>query len=96
MIAQAVRRFKSCASRHLRSYVRVLVMTGRELIEWIKSNNAEDMLVAVQYRDDGGDYSGGEFISHPTLAHTWGTGIAYDERIEIDYARIYPANTIVL
>ena len=33
-------------------------MTGRELIKWIKDNKAEDYEVRVQYRDNGGYYTG--------------------------------------
>ena len=33
-------------------------MTGRELVQWILANKAEDKPFEVQYRDDGGDYSG--------------------------------------
>ena len=34
------------------------IMTGQELIDWIKENNAEKMQVVVQYRDSGGMYPG--------------------------------------
>lgn len=33
-------------------------MTGRELIEWIIENEAEDAVVTVGYRDDGVAYYG--------------------------------------
>lgn len=33
-------------------------MTGRDLIKWILDNKAEDKQVEIQYRDEGGDYSG--------------------------------------
>lgn len=35
-------------------------MTGQELIDWIKKHNAEDAVIEIQYRDDGGFYSGTE------------------------------------
>lgn len=35
-------------------------MTGRELIEYIQANHAEDMLICVQYRDEGGLYNGAD------------------------------------
>ena len=33
-------------------------MTGQELIDWIKENQAEGMEIRVQYRDEGGCYMG--------------------------------------
>ena len=33
-------------------------MTGQELIDWIKTNHAENAIVEVAYRDDGGFYYG--------------------------------------
>ena len=33
-------------------------MTGKELIDFIRMNHAEDAIVEVQYRDDVGCYSG--------------------------------------
>ena len=35
-------------------------MTGRELIELIQKNHAEDMPVVIHYRDPAGGYSIGE------------------------------------
>lgn len=43
-------------------------MTGRELIEWIQHNHAEDLECVVQYRDGGGDYYGGEIVDAPVFA----------------------------
>lgn len=43
-------------------------MKGKELIEWIQQNNAEDLECAVQYRDGGGSYPGGEVVEEPILA----------------------------
>lgn len=33
-------------------------MTGQELIDWIKQHNAENTVVEVAYRDEGGLYYG--------------------------------------
>ena len=33
-------------------------MTGQELIDWIKTNHAENAIVEVAYRDNGGSYNG--------------------------------------
>ena len=50
-------------------------MTGIQLINWIIENKAEDMYVAVQFRDGGGSYQGGELVDTdsghgtPCLAH---------------------------
>ena len=33
-------------------------MTGQELIDWIKSHHAENTVVEIAYRDDGGLYYG--------------------------------------
>lgn len=61
-------------------------MTGKELIDWIVEHHAEDMLIAVQYRDAGGDYFGGELVTRPILAHVRGSGIPYSDGVEIAYA----------
>lgn len=37
---------------------RIIKMTGQELIDWIKANNAENFYIRVAYRDGGGYYSG--------------------------------------
>ena len=34
------------------------MVTGQELIDWIKHNHAEDAIVEVAFRDDGGMYYG--------------------------------------
>lgn len=71
-------------------------MTGRELIDWIVANKAEDMPVAVQYRDGGGNYTGGEFIASPTLANVCGSGLPDDDMVDISYDKFSPQNAIVL
>ena len=35
-------------------------MKGKELIDWIQKNRAEEADFVVQYRDGGGDYNGTE------------------------------------
>ncbi len=45
-------------------------MTGRELIEWIVENNAEDKEVIIEHRDSGGSYHTAERLgefSKPAL-----------------------------
>ena len=71
-------------------------MTGRELIEWIIANKAEDMPAVIQYRDAGGEYYGGELISSPTLANICGNGVSYDSGVDITYDGLFPQNAIVL
>ena len=69
-------------------------MIGSELIEWIHDNNAEDLLVLVDYRDSGGSYhEAGE--ANPELSQVIGRGIPYDN----DYDYVFPCkkpNAIVL
>lgn len=71
-------------------------MTGQELINWIKANKAEELPVAVQYRDGGGEYVGGEFISSPTLANVRENGMPYDRSLDISYDGAFHSNAIVL
>lgn len=61
-------------------------MTGRELIDWIRRNHAEECLVVVQWRDGGGNYRGGEVVDAPQLARVRETGVPYDTELEITYA----------
>lgn len=42
-------------------------MTGNELINWIKENKAEDLLVIIEHRDSGGSYHTGEQLEDPAL-----------------------------
>lgn len=37
-------------------------MTGRELIQWIQDNHAENLIVLVEHRDSGGSYHTAERI----------------------------------
>lgn len=37
-------------------------MTGKDIIKLIQEKGLEDYEIAVQYRDEGGDYSGKEMI----------------------------------
>ena len=67
-------------------------MTGKELIEWIQRNKAEDLECVVQYRDDGGTYLGGEILEQPTFAKFDRYPHGYD--IKITYLSTSP-NCIV-
>lgn len=62
-------------------------MTGRELIELIQKNHAEDMPVLVQYRDAGGPYPDGEEAGFNLLYGKMNSG-AYDYTWEITYPEI--------
>ena len=42
-------------------------MTGRELIEWIQTHHAEDLIVLVEHRDEGGTYGTAERLTEPNL-----------------------------
>lgn len=42
-------------------------MTGRELIQWIIDNDAQDLTVEVQYRDSGGYYFGTDADIKPEI-----------------------------
>ena len=68
-------------------------MTGRELIDWIHKNNAEDLECVVQYRDDGGCYSGGEVMKWPVLANYKCEYTPYD--VKISYGSMPQKNCIV-
>ena len=37
-------------------------MTGKELIQWIIKNHAEDMKVLIEHRDSGGTYNTAEHL----------------------------------
>ncbi len=54
------------------------MITGRELIQWIRQNDAEDLPVAVQYRDGGGDYIGFGDIYDPEIVTVQGDGYDYE------------------
>lgn len=47
-------------------------MTGQELIDWIKENDAEGMKVVVQYRDSGGIYQGVDEEVEPKIVLFFG------------------------
>lgn len=40
----------------------MLELTGKELIEWIHANHAEDLQVLVEHRDGGGSYHTAERV----------------------------------
>ena len=73
-------------------------MTGSQLIDWIIENNASDMLVAVQFRDGGGYYQGGELVGSdsvsgsPCLAHVKSDSAG---AVDITYGGLTP-NAIIL
>ena len=70
-------------------------MTGSELIEWIKEHHAEQMKAIVQYRDEGGLYSGGE-DARPCLCVIKGSDIPYDDSYEINYRATHEPNAFSL
>ncbi len=51
-------------------------MSGQELINWIKLHNAEDAVVEVAYRDDGGLYYGTDKNIDPFIV---------DENVSLQY-----------
>ena len=42
-------------------------MTIKELYEWAKNNNAENMEIEIQYRDGGGFYYGRDISVEPEI-----------------------------
>lgn len=71
-------------------------MTGRELIDWIHKNNAEDLECVVQYRDGGGGYYGiGEIMEAPSLANCERGPDAHPYDMMIDYVYGSAQNCIV-
>jgi len=73
-------------------------MTGKELMDWIIEQHAEDLPIAIQYRDGGGDYPGGEILGsmasdgYPCLAH-----VKMDSagNVDITYGGLTPNAVIV-
>lgn len=49
---------------------REIKVTIKELFVWAENNNCLDCDICVQYRDDGGMYSGMDYDIHPTLEET--------------------------
>jgi len=43
-------------------------MTGKDLIKWIRHNNAEDLDVIVAYPGDAMTWWDGELVNNPVLA----------------------------
>lgn len=70
-------------------------MTGKELIEWIKENNAEDLECIIQYRDGGGLYNGGELMEHPSKAHFELDADGHPYDVDISYIYDLSVNCIV-
>ncbi len=71
-------------------------MKGKELIKWIQKNHAEDLDCIVQYRDSGGNYSGGEILDPPALATYKRDKEGNPYNVDIVYDSILKANCIVL
>ena len=73
-------------------------MTGRELINWIIEHQAEELQVAIQYRDGGGNYFGGEIVgmacdgAYPCLAHIRTDSAGY---VDITYSGLTPNATVL-
>lgn len=69
-------------------------MTGKELIEWIQYNHAEDLECVVQYMDSGGSYYGGEIANSPAFAFYKEDANTYD--VDITYGNGLSPNCFVL
>ena len=70
-------------------------MTGKELINWIKENKAEDLECVIQYRDSGGNYLGGEILQKPSLEEYKLVEVLSGE-VRIEYSVNGEPNCIVL
>ena len=46
-------------------------MTIRELYDWAKENNALDLDIEIQYRDDGGNYNGVDECCDPIITDSY-------------------------
>ena len=71
-------------------------MIGRELINLIRKNHAEDMTVLVQYRDAGGDYYGGEKAEFQLAYGRLVGGYGYEWEIKYGVTDKQKPNVIVL
>ena len=60
-------------------------VTGRDLINWIKKYHAEDAIVEVAYRDEGGLYYGTDKKIEPLIV---GGGVCMDYIGSAPYTRI--------
>lgn len=69
-------------------------MKGKELIEWIQHNHAEDLECVIQYRDSGGSYYGGEIVDAPILASYKQDANVYD--VDITYSSGLTPNCFVV
>lgn len=47
-------------------------MTVKDLYEWAKENNAEELDIRVQYRDSGGYYTGTDSMIEPEIDNDCG------------------------
>lgn len=75
-------------------------MTGRELIEWIVKNNAEDKEVIIEHRDSGGSYRTAERLgefSEPTLVKFSEGSDGVISKLKYEYDEIdFKPNGIIL
>ena len=60
-------------------------MTAQQLIDWIKKHHAEDAVVEVAYRDEGGLYHGTDMTIDPLIV---GEGVTLDYIGTADYERL--------
>jgi hypothetical protein len=60
-------------------------MTGQELIDWIKQHHAENAVVEVAYRDEGGPYYGTDEYINPLIV---GANVKLPRMEKADYERI--------
>lgn len=60
-------------------------MTGQELIDWIKHHNAENAVVEVAYRDEGGLYYGTDKAIDPLIV---GANVQIQYIGKTDYERL--------
>ena len=60
-------------------------MTAQQLIDWIKKHHAEDAVVEVAYRDEGGLYHGTDMDIDPLIV---GANVQFQYIGEADYERL--------
>ena len=59
-------------------------VTIRDIYNWAKKNNAEDLEVVIQYRDEGGDYFGVD--KEPRMSIGYYDGGFSDVTYNVDYS----------
>lgn len=60
-------------------------MTGQQLIDWIKQHHAENAVVEVAYRDEGGMYYGTDNAIDPLIV---GANVQLQYIGKADYERL--------